>query len=182
MAKAAPRAECRARAGGLRHVLTSLAVAGKAAVLALLLAAPVARAEKVVEQATEPLRIVTGNGPQAFAVEIADEPKERSRGLMFREQLAADRGMLFDFGHLERTSMWMRNTLIPLDMLFIDDAGGVVGLVENARPHDETPLGPEIPVRAVLEVAGGTAERLGLRLGDQVCHPLFTPPEGACRP
>lgn len=158
--------------------LTSLAVAGKAAALAFLLVATTAGAE----EATEPLRIVAGDGPHAFAVEIADEPGERSRGLMFRERLDPDHGMLFDFGHLERASMWMRNTLIPLDMLFIDGTGGVVGLVENARPHDETPLGPDLPVRAVLELQGGTAERLGLRLGDQVCHPLFTPPVGACRP
>ncbi|MDA5193659.1 DUF192 domain-containing protein [Govanella unica] len=108
-----------------------------------------------------------------FQVEIADTDKERLRGLMYRKTLPDDGGMLFDYGEDREVAMWMRNTLIPLDMLFIDKAGVVRHIHENAIPHDETPIASGVPVRAVLELKGGTVAKLGLREGDRVIGALF---------
>jgi uncharacterized membrane protein (UPF0127 family) len=109
----------------------------------------------------------------SFDVELASTPEQLSQGLMFRRNLAANAGMLFDFGQIRPVSMWMRNTLIPLDMLFIDDRGQVVAVVQRTVPMSEEPLGPTTPVRAVLELNGGTASRLGIGPGTTVRHPIF---------
>ncbi len=121
----------------------------------------------------EPLTILTDAGPRVFEVEVADTGAERARGLMYRETLAADAGMLFDFERPRRVSMWMKNTLIPLDMLFIDDAGKVVEIAANTVPHDLTAIGPDAPVRAVLELNGGASAVHGIEAGDRVCHAMF---------
>lgn len=106
-----------------------------------------------------------------FTVEIADTPAETSRGLMFREELAPDAGMLFDFLEERPTSFWMQNTLIPLDMLFIKADGEIVRIHENAVPMDTTPIPSGEPVRFVLEIPGGRSAELGLEAGARLEHP-----------
>jgi uncharacterized membrane protein (UPF0127 family) len=112
-------------------------------------------------------------GSNKFTVELADDDKEREIGLMHRGQMATDHGMLFDFVTPRRVGFWMRNTFIPLDMLFMKSDGEIVSIIENVTPHSETPVGPERPVRAVLELNGGTVKKLGLKVGDVVHHTAF---------
>ncbi|WP_420565478.1 DUF192 domain-containing protein [Thalassobaculum sp.] len=127
----------------------------------LLLAPAAAWAQDLV-----PLTVTTEQGEaHTFQVEIAGTPEERARGLMFRTELAEDRGMLFIFPRRERIAMWMRNTEIPLDMLFISDDGRVTQIHERAVPHSEAVISSRRRVRYVLELPGGTAERLGLGPG-----------------
>jgi len=102
------------------------------------------------------------------AVELARTPDEQARGLMFRERLAPGTGMLFLFPNSEDRTFWMQNTLIPLDLIFIDEAGRVVGIVERAEPLSTALRGVGRPSRYVLEVAGGVAAEHGIRPGDQV--------------
>lgn len=111
-------------------------------------------------------------GSARFDVEIADTDAERARGLMFRETLPRSAGMLFLYDSPEPLSFWMRNTFIPLDLLFLDTTGTVVTIHENAIPFDETPLsGGADPLLAVLEINGGMVELLGIRVGSQIRHP-----------
>ena len=124
-------------------------------------------------QNLEPLTIVSRSGRHAFQVELARNDAERAQGLMFRRNLAADRGMLFDFGRVQPISMWMQNTYIPLDMVFIRPDGTIARIAENTEPLSTRAIPSGEPVLAVLEVIGGTASRLGLRAGDRVEHPLF---------
>jgi uncharacterized protein len=138
-----------------------------AASLALL--APIAFAQLDVS----PLSVKTEKSVHKFTVEIADSPEEIRQGLMFRESLAADAGMLFDFGEVRPATMWMKNTLVALDMLFMDPDGEVVAIVRNAVPGSLRSLGPGTPVRAVLEIPGGRAKALGILPGDVVQHPIF---------
>ncbi len=131
-----------------------------------------ARAE-LARFATSSLVIDTTAGPQRFTVELARSPEQQQQGLMFRRALPADAGMLFDFGDTRPASFWMKNTLIPLDMLFIAADGRVVDIHERAVPLSEATIESKVPVRAVLEVNGGTVSRLHIRLGDIVHHPIF---------
>jgi uncharacterized membrane protein (UPF0127 family) len=117
--------------------------------------------------------VQTAEGLHVFRVELADEPHERSRGLMFRKSLPEDGGMLFDNGEVKMMAMWMKNTFIPLDMIFISNEGRIVTIVENTTPFSTDTISSGLPVRAVLEVRGGTAARLGIRPGDRVEHPMF---------
>jgi uncharacterized membrane protein (UPF0127 family) len=115
------------------------------------------------------LAIVTDTGPRDFEVELAVTPDQRMQGLMFRRELAPDAGMLFDFGSdPDRASMWMKNTYIPLDMLFIRADGEIESIAERTVPHSLEPISSLGPVRYVLEVNGGTAARLGIRPGDRM--------------
>jgi uncharacterized protein len=132
--------------------------------LCALVALPVRASEDV-------LTIVSGETEHVFNVEIADTPETTSRGLMFRRELAPDAGMLFDFLDERPVSFWMRNTLIPLDMLFIRAGGEVAKIHANAIPHDETPIPSGEPVRFVLEIPGGRAAELGISAGDVMVHP-----------
>ena len=125
----------------------------------------------------EPLTVATEAGATMFTVEIADTPGLQERGLMFRQRLPDDRGMLFDFGQPKQVAMWMKNTLISLDMVFIRADGTVAGIAENAKPQSLDVLGVQEPVLAVLEVAGGTAKRIGLKPGDTVYHRIFSSAE-----
>lgn len=130
---------------------------------------------QAVSFAQSRLEVVGGDGRHhPFTIELAVTPDQLSQGLMFRKTLAANAGMLFDFGQPRQVSMWMKNTLIPLDMLFIDRGGRVVHVEEYAVPGTLQPRGPSDPVLGVLEVAAGTARRLGLRPGDRVLHPIFS--------
>jgi len=119
------------------------------------------------------LVIQTAKGPQRFRVELADNDQSRARGMMFRTSMAPDAGMLFDFKQEQMASFWMRNTLLPLDMLFIRADGTILNIHQRAIPRDETGINSAGPVRAVLEVNGGTASRLGIKPGDKVEHAIF---------
>lgn len=147
----------------------------RAAVLLFLAAGLTAGAP--LRAATLPLTelvIVTAAGNRhKFAVELADKDETRSQGLMFRRTLAADAGMLFDYQRDSNFAMWMRNTYIPLDMVFIGGDGTIRKIHQRAIPHDETPIPAPDAVRAVLELNGGTAARLGLKVGDRVEHAIF---------
>jgi uncharacterized protein len=123
-----------------------------------------------------PLTIDAGSGQFEFQVEMAVSPEQRGLGLMFREDLAEDRGMLFDFGRLQRASMWMRNTYVPLDMLFIDPEGRITQIAADIRPLSDAVIASREPVRAVLELRAGVTAKLGIRPGDRVVHPLFAGP------
>ena len=123
----------------------------------------------------ERLVIVSRDGARRheFRVEMAVQPEQQTVGLMFREAVGPGEGMLFDWGVPRESSMWMRNTLVPLDMLFIAADGRVHRIAERTVPHSLAPVDSRGPVRATLELAGGTAERLDLRVGDRVLHRLF---------
>ncbi|HEY8032446.1 MAG TPA: DUF192 domain-containing protein [Methylocella sp.] len=121
----------------------------------------------------ERLQIVTASGTHEFSVEVMRSEPQRERGLMFRRFLPQDRGMLFDFGTERPVMMWMKNTYLPLDMIFISRAGKVSGLAENTEPLSEKIIPSGAPAYGVLEVNAGTAARIGLRIGDDVRHPLF---------
>ena len=122
------------------------------------------------------LTIEASNGEvHRFTVEVADSPEEKRIGLMFRESLAKDAGMLFDFGPTPQpVSMWMKNTLISLDMAFIDSKGVIVDMAQNTPVRSTASIQANQPVVAVLEVNAGVFEALGVKLGDHVRHPLFS--------
>jgi uncharacterized protein len=141
--------------------------------LLLLLAHPLS-AEVVFE--TGSLTIESGSGTHSFEIELAVSPEQRRQGLMFRESLDDDQGMLFDFGRTAPVTMWMRNTLIPLDMLFIDAEGRIARIAADTEPLSDATIGSGGPVRAVLELAAGTSADLGIAVGDQVVHPIFAAP------
>jgi uncharacterized membrane protein (UPF0127 family) len=122
---------------------------------------------------TAPLVIDTAKGPAQFSVEMAVAWPQQEQGLMFRKTLAPDAGMLFDFGKEQETSFWMKNTLIPLDMLFIKANGTIARIAANAKPLSEESIPSYEPVRAVLEIAGGRAAQLGIRPGDKVRAAVF---------
>jgi len=119
------------------------------------------------------LVIDTGKGPRTFAVELALTPEQEMQGLMYRRSMPADAGMLFDFHDMDTRVFWMKNTFIPLDMVFIASDGRVVDIHERAVPLSETNIVSRAPARAVLELNGGTAARLGIAIGDVVHNPMF---------
>ena len=114
--------------------------------------------------------IVSESGEHRFEVEVARTAEEQARGLMHRQGLASGAGMLFDYGCPRNVAMWMRNTYIPLDMIFIGADWRVTRVVERTVPLSLATVASEGPVRAVLEVNAGTASRLGIRPGDRVIH------------
>lgn len=122
------------------------------------------------------LTIETSAGQFAFTVEMADTWARRIQGLQHRRALAADAGMLFDYKESRPVAMWMKNTHVPLDMLFIDAGGRIVRVAEDTEPLSLTPIPSGEPVRAVLELNAGTARRLAIRAGDRVHHPIFGAP------
>ena len=121
----------------------------------------------------KPLTITASEGVHEFAVELADEPRERSKGLMYRRSLDPDQGMLFDFGDPQPITMWMKNTYIPLDMLFIDETGTITGIAKRTTPLSERTIASDGPARYVLEINGGRADALGIRAGDTVSGPAL---------
>ena len=124
----------------------------------------------------EQLTVDTANGPLRFTVEIADDERERNRGLMFRQSLADDAGMLFHFQEPEYASFWMRNTVISLDIIFIGVDGRILNIAERTTPYSEEGVPSAGLTRGVLEIRGGRAAELGIRAGDRVHHRIF--PEG----
>lgn len=121
----------------------------------------------------EPLAVVTAAGPVRFQVEVADDDRERARGLMYRASLADDRGMLFVYQQAQPASFWMRNTWISLDIIFIAPNGRILNIAENTTPYSEAPIPSAGVVRGVLEIRGGLARELGIEPGDKVDHPVF---------
>jgi hypothetical protein len=140
----------------------------------LMLAGVAARAQPADMQfKRSSLTIVVGGRDLKFEVELATNDAERSHGLMFRKQLGAYEGMLFDFFQEQQVSFWMKNTLIPLDMVFIAGDGTVKHVHANAVPLSTDPIPSMYPVRAVLEINGGSAALLGIKPGDTVKNPIF---------
>lgn len=121
----------------------------------------------------ETLVIVSGDKRHNFKVETARNDADRSRGLMFRQSMPADQGMLFDFERDQMVAMWMRNTFIPLDMVFVFADGRIHRIEQRTEVQSERTISSGVPVRAVLELNAGTAERLGLKPGDKLIHPVF---------
>jgi uncharacterized protein len=119
------------------------------------------------------LEIASKSGVHVFAVELASTPEEQAKGLMYRRQLPEGQGMLFDFHREQPTSFWMKNTYIPLDMIFIRGDGRILRIAENTVPLSEALVPSGGPVRAVLEVNAGTAKKLGIAPGDRVGHAIF---------
>ncbi len=144
-----------------------------ALVLAFAFAMPATAQNPTVRFEKSDLTIESGGKRHRFTVEFADNDERRTLGLMHRRQMAADAGMLFDFKRDGPVAMWMRNTLIPLDMLFVDRDGIVRHIHERAVPMSEAIISSEENVRAVLELNGGTAARLGLKKGDRLVHAMF---------
>ena len=124
--------------------------------------------------------IETARGERhVFQTYIARLPEERSRGLMFVTELASNEGMLFDSGKTEETAMWMRNTPLSLDMLFLLDDGTVGRIERETVPYSRKLIPSGVPTRAVLEINGGIAGELGIREGDRAIHPIFEADPGA---
>ena len=122
----------------------------------------------------ETLEVVTQSGVHAFNVEVVANDEERQKGLMFRKELPDGNGMLFDFKVEAPVSFWMKNTLIPLDMIFIRGDGRIASIAENTTPMSERLVPSDGPVRGVLEVIAGTARKLGIKAGDRVAHRIFS--------
>ena len=150
---------------GRRAVLLALAAFGLSACLAATAPAAPPSFDDLPEVRVE---VVSGENKHVFRAWVADTPASRSRGLMYVRELPADRGMLFLYDFPQFASFWMKNTYIPLDLLFISPDGRIANIVENAAPLSLDLLESVAPVTAVLEVAGGTAARLGIQSGDQV--------------
>lgn len=119
------------------------------------------------------LEIVTKSGVQVFSVEMATTEQEKETGLMYRKELADGKGMLFDFSPEQQISMWMKNTYIPLDMIFIRADGRILRIAENTEPLSTKIISSGGPAKGVLEVIAGTAKKYGIAAGDRVAHPLF---------
>ncbi len=122
----------------------------------------------------EGMQIRTSKGVHDFLVELADTPDEITRGLMFRRNLPPNQGMLFNLGPEEAVrSFWMKDTYLPLDIIFIDREGQIVSIAKDTEPLSEKRISSLHPALAVLEVNAGTSARLGLKVGDKILHPLF---------
>lgn len=118
-----------------------------------------------------PLEISSGGRRHAFMVEVARTPQEQAQGLMFRERLGANEGMVFPFPTPRPASFWMKNTLIPLDMIFVRSDGSIARIAANTVPQSLDPVGVSEPVAAVLELRGGRSAELGIVEGDRVSWP-----------
>jgi uncharacterized protein len=121
----------------------------------------------------ERLKITSGNGDHAFKVEVVRQETDRNRGLMFRRKLAKDHGMLFDYDPPQLVGFWMKNTYIPLDIIFIGADGRIIRIAANTTPHSLEHIPSGGPTRGVLEINGGLSAKLGIKAGDRVAHPLF---------
>jgi uncharacterized membrane protein (UPF0127 family) len=136
------------------------------------------RAQPAVEFAESRVVVETAGGSFPFAVELALTEEQHQRGLQGRRLLAPDRGMLFDFGRPRSAAMWMKDTYVSLDMLFIAADGRIVNIAESTQPLSLAVIPSAAPVRGVLEVPAGTARRFGIKPGDRVVHPIFSATPG----
>lgn len=128
----------------------------------------------LAQMPVETVKLVTAGGEHAIRAEIARTPDEKALGLMFRKSVPEGTGMLFPYSAPQEVTMWMRNTYVSLDMVFIAADGRVHRIEERTEPLSERIISSKGPVTAVLELAAGSAQRLGLRPGDRVIHPMFT--------
>lgn len=117
------------------------------------------------------LRVTTASGAHEFSVWIAADARSRERGLMFVREMPADRGMLFLFEFPQEVAFWMKNTVLPLDLVFIDEGGTVLNIAADAKPYSLDPIESDGEALAVLEVVGGTARKIGLKAGDRIALP-----------
>jgi hypothetical protein len=157
-----------------RWVLGGLLAAALAAAVPVA-GLPVAAAAEVAGFPFAEIAVVTAGGRVRFRVELAETPEQRIQGLQGRRSLAADAGMLFRFEPPEAVAMWMKNTYVPLDMLFVDRAGRIVGIAQNTEPLSLALIRAPQPVTAVVEVNAGTVRRLGIRIGDRIVGAGFPP-------
>jgi uncharacterized membrane protein (UPF0127 family) len=155
------------RSSAFIHFMALLAAL--TAVGALIVPQAGARAEAALQR----LEFITADGPHEFRVELADTPAERAKGLMYRKHMPADQGMLFDFHEEGPVMMWMKNTYIPLDMIFVSRRGVVTHVAVNAAPFSEEIITSGGPAYAVIELNAGAASKIGLKPGDEVRHPAF---------
>jgi uncharacterized membrane protein (UPF0127 family) len=140
---------------------------------ALLMVAASILASPALSMRRENMTLHTARGAQVVSVEITETVEEKAKGLMFRTKLADNEGMLFSYDRPQEITMWMRNTLIPLDMVFIRPNGVVHRIEAWTRPLSEAIVASQGDVSACLELAGGAAERMGLRPGDRIEHAIF---------
>ncbi len=155
---------------GARWRLGGATAAALAGLALCLVALSGARADEL-----DSLSIATTSGVHPFKVEIAADDASRERGLMHRRFMPGDRGMLFEFEREAPVAFWMKNTYIPLDMIFIAPDGSVTRIAADAQPLSETIVPSGGPCVAVLELNGGVAAQIGLKVGDKVRHPFFKP-------
>jgi len=180
-----PRSAFSGRADASGAVFAAAAFAGRANIAAPALPVPGPAARSGVplaaflpvaaEPADTTAELVTASGRHRFTVEIADTVAARSRGLMFRDSMAPDHGMLFDFGTDQDVAFWMKNTILSLDMVFIRGDGTVVSIAPATTPFSLEPVPSAAPARFVLEVIAGTAARIGLKPGDRLVSPRVRP-------
>jgi uncharacterized protein len=156
------------RAANRHRVRAGLWILVAAAVVLFAIACDGARAASV-----QPLEIVTKHGVQVFSVEMATTEEEKEKGLMYRKELPDGKGMLFDFSPEQQVSMWMKNTYISLDMIFIRADGRILRIAENTEPQSTKIIPSGGLAKGVLEVIAGTAKKYGIEPGDRVAHPLF---------
>lgn len=142
------------------------------AALTLLVAAVVTTSDARAAE-LQTLEIATKTGVQVFSVEVATTEEEKRTGLMYRKELPDGRGMLFDFSPEQEVSMWMKNTFIPLDMIFIRSDGRILRIAEDTVPQSTKIISSRGLAKGVLEVIAGTAKKYGIAPGDRVAHPLF---------
>jgi uncharacterized membrane protein (UPF0127 family) len=142
-------------------------------VVAVLVALGAVMGSRAQAASVQPLEIVTRNGVQVFSVEMATTEQEKETGLMYRKELADGKGMLFDFSPEQQVSMWMKNTYISLDMIFIRADGRILRIAENTEPLSTRIIASGGLAKGVLEVIAGTAKKYGIEPGDRVGHPLF---------
>jgi uncharacterized membrane protein (UPF0127 family) len=144
-----------------------------------LLALPTAAAQEpmLLPVHPAPLVVETANGERQFFIEVATKPNEHAQGLMFRTEMPDNRGMLFVFDLSTPRSFWMRNTPMPLDLLFIGE-DGTVRAIEQGKPFSEAPIAPPVNAQFVLELKAGTSEKTGIETGSKLRHPLIDAASG----
>ena len=133
----------------------------------------VAQRAPTTGQKLEPLEVLSGSSRHRFSIELMRTDADRARGLMFRQSMPADQGMLFDFERDNLVTMWMKNTYLPLDMVFAFADGRIHRIEARTEPLSERMISSGVPVRAVLELNAGVAEKLGLKPGDKLLHAMF---------
>lgn len=159
---------------GIRNLCCVRALLRSLSLVVLMLACVTVMRGATGQEKLEALAIVTSSGTHPFSVEVMRTESQRERGLMFRRFLPNDRGMLFDFKSEQPIMMWMKNTYLPLDMIFISRSGKVVGIARNTEPLSERIVPSGAPASAVLEVNAGTVIKIGLEIGDKIDHPIFS--------
>ncbi|MCT7375450.1 DUF192 domain-containing protein [Chelativorans salis] len=150
----------------MRYILSFLLV------LAFHIGAARAQEPMLLPLHPDPLVAETANGEKRFAIEIADTDEKRARGLMFRQSMSDDHGMLFVFEKSRRLGFWMQNTPMPLDLLFIGE-DGKVRAIEEGEPFSTDSIAPPVAAQFVLELKAGTAQKAGIEIGDRLRHPLI---------